>query len=56
MTLKKSLVLRNGVIDSINKYLLDNLIKPDFIREDEAFQELLQYLIINGEIQIVIRL
>jgi hypothetical protein len=52
--------LRNGIIDSINtcfskyksrtyKSLLDNLIKPDFIREDEAFQELLQYLIITGD-------
>jgi Holliday junction resolvase RusA-like endonuclease len=48
MTLK-SLVLRNRDIDYINKYILDNLIKPDFIREDEAFQELLQYLIINGD-------
>jgi hypothetical protein len=60
MTLKRSFVLRNGIIDSINtcfskyksstyKNLLDNLIKPDFIREDEAFQELLQYLIITGD-------
>jgi hypothetical protein len=48
MTLK-SLVLRNRDIDYISKYILDNLIKPDFIREDEAFQELLQYLIINGD-------
>ena len=29
--------------------LLDNLNKPDFIREDEAFQALLQYLIITGD-------
>ena len=60
MTLKRSFILRNGIIDSINtcffeyksnsyKSLLDNLIKPDFIREDEAFQELLQYLIITGD-------
>ena len=60
MTLKRSFCLRNGIIDSINtcfskyksstyKNLLDNLIKPDFIREDEAFQELLQYLIITGD-------
>ena len=28
--------------------MLDNLTKPDFIREDEEFQELLQYLIIEG--------
>jgi hypothetical protein len=60
MTLKRSFCLRNGIIDSINtcfsmyksstyKNFLDNLIKPDFIREDEAFQELLQYLIITGD-------
>ena len=59
LTLKKSFDLRNGIIDSINtcfsnfksstyNSLLDNLIKPEFIREDEAFQELLQYLIITG--------
>jgi hypothetical protein len=59
-SLKKSFVLRNGIIDSINtcfsnyksnayKYLLDNLIKPNIIRENEAFQELLQYLIIAGD-------
>jgi hypothetical protein len=28
--------------------MLDDLTKPDFIREDEEFQELLQYLIIEG--------
>ena len=28
--------------------MLDDLFKPDFIREDEEFQELLQYLIIEG--------
>ena len=27
--------------------MLDDLTKPDFIREDEEFQELLQYLIIT---------
>ena len=59
MTLKKSFGIRDGITDSINtcfsnyksksyKLLLDNLIKPEFIREDEAFQELLQYLIITG--------
>ena len=53
MTLKSSFNSRDGIIDSINtclsnfksstyNYLLD------FIREDEAFQELLQYLIITG--------
>ena len=60
MTLKRSFNLRNGIIDSINtcfskyksnsyKSLLDNLIKPDFIREDEVFQELL-HLIITGNL------
>jgi hypothetical protein len=60
MTLKKSFDMRNGITDSINtcfskfksnfyKSLLDNLVKPEFIREDEAFQELLQYLIITGD-------
>jgi hypothetical protein len=59
MTLKSSFNSRDGIIDSINtclsnfksstyNSLLDNLIKPDFIREDEAFQELLQFLIITG--------
>ena len=58
MSLK--MTLRNGIIDSINtcffkyksnsyKSLLDNLIEPDFIREDEAFQEILQHLIITGD-------
>ena len=32
----------------MNEKMLDNLTKPDFIREDEEFQELLQYLIIEG--------
>ena len=31
------------------KNILDNLIKSDFIRQDEEFQELLQYLIITNE-------
>ena len=59
MTLKNSFISRDGIIDSINtclsnfksstsNSLLDNLIKPEFIREDEAFQVLLQYLIITG--------
>jgi hypothetical protein len=59
MTLKNSFNSRDGIIDSINtclsnfksstyNSLLDNLIKPEFIRDDEAFQELLQYLIITG--------
>ena len=32
-------------VTHINPYF----IKPDFIREDEAFQELLQYSIITGD-------
>ena len=59
MTLKKSFGIKDGITDSINtcfsnyksktfKLLLDNIIKPEFIREDEAFQELLQYLIITS--------
>ena len=28
--------------------MLEDLTKPQFIREDEEFQELLQYLIIAG--------
>ena len=50
----------NGISDSIKlclnniksktyKIMLDNLTKPQFIREDEEFQELLQYLIITGD-------
>jgi hypothetical protein len=48
-----------GILDSINfcltkyksrkfKKMLDDLTKPQFIRDDEDFQELLQYLIIAG--------
>ena len=58
--LKESFNLRDGIADSINiclsnfkskifKNMLNNLIKPEFIREDEDFQELLQYLIITDE-------
>ena len=57
--LKKSFTQRDGIVDSINtcflnyksktyKFFLDNIIKPDFIRQDEEFQELLQYLIITN--------
>ena len=57
--LKKRPTIQDGILDSIysclNKYksntykkMLDDLTKPDFIREDEEFQELLQYLIIDG--------
>ena len=58
--LKKSFKQKDGIIDSINtcfnnfkintyKSILDNIIKPDFIRLDDEFQELLQYLIITNE-------
>ena len=57
--LKKQSTLPNGILDSINicltkyksrkfKKMLDDLTKPQFIRDDEDFQELLQYLIIAG--------
>jgi hypothetical protein len=57
--LKKRSSSQDGILDSIftclNKYksntfkkMLVDLTKPDFIREDEEFQELLQYLIIEG--------
>jgi hypothetical protein len=57
--MKKRVVRKAYNIDIIfyviNKYksntykkMLDDLTKPDFIREDEEFQELLQYLIIEG--------
>ena len=60
MSLKKSLEEKDGIVDSINtcfdyykrknyKNILDNLIKPGFIRQDEELQEFLQYLIIMGE-------
>ena len=49
----------DGITDSIRtcleniknkkyKIALDDLIKPEFIKEDEEFQELLQYLIITN--------
>ena len=58
--LKCSFSLSDGISHSINtclinyksksyKNILDNIIKPDFIRQDEEFQELLQYLIITDE-------
>ena len=56
--LKKKTANQDGILDSIysclNSYksnylkMLVDLTKPDFIREDEEFQELLQYLIIEG--------
>jgi len=57
--LKKKFVGRSGLADSINtclnhyksktyKLLLEGLTKTSFIREEEEFQELLQYLIIEG--------
>ena len=56
----KKLLKESFNLDSINiclsnfkrkifKNMLNNLIKPEFIREDEDFQELLQYLIITDE-------
>ena len=57
MEFVKKFQATDGITDSIRtclenykdkKYIeiLDNLIKPDFIREDEDFQKLLQYIII----------
>ena len=58
--MKQKFSEKNDVTDSINtrlkvyyksksfKFLLDGLTKPAFIREDEEFQELIQYLIIAG--------
>jgi hypothetical protein len=57
--LKKQSTIPDGILDSINicltkyksrkfKKMLDELTKPQFIRDDEDFQELLQYLIIAG--------
>ena len=57
---KRSFDSRDGIADSVNtclinykskkfKNILDYLIKPDFSRQDEEFQELLQYLIITDE-------
>ena len=39
----------NNIKSKTYKIMLDNLTKPQFIREDEEFQELLQYLIITGD-------
>ena len=57
--LKQYFLKHDGISDSINECLkyhksktmkqwLVNVTKPNFIREDEEFQELLQYLIIEG--------
>jgi len=57
--LKQYFLKHDGISDSINECLkyhksktikqwLVNITKPNFIREDEEFQELLQYLIIEG--------
>ena len=57
--LKHNFSKHDGISDSINECLkyyksktmkqwLVNVTKPNFIREDEEFQELLQYLIIEG--------
>ena len=56
--LKKSFEMEDGIADSINtclifyksktyKNILENLIKPEFIHQDDELQELLQYLIIT---------
>ena len=37
----------NNYKDKIYSGMLDDLIKPQFIREDEEFQSLLQYFIIT---------
>ena len=58
--MKKFFEQKDRIIDSINtcfnnfksktyKSILDNIIKPDFIRMGDEFQELLQYLIITNE-------
>jgi hypothetical protein len=57
-TIKKPNTVSDGIVDSIYiclsnfksknyKILLYNLTKPNFIRDDEEFQDLLQYLIIT---------
>ena len=57
--LKKQSTSPDGMLDSIKtclnnykskkyKKMLEELTKPQFIREDDDFQELLQYLIIAG--------
>ena len=62
--LKKSFDKRDGIVDSIKtclnnfkskkyKNILNNLLKPKFIQDDEEFQELLQYLIITDEFSIL---
>ena len=60
LLLKKNFDIKSGITDSVDtclanfksntfKNILNNLIKPDFIRQDEEFQELLQYIIITNE-------
>lgn len=62
--LKKSFDKRDGIVDSIKtclnnfkskkyKNILNNLLKPKFIQDDEEFQKLLQYLIITDEFSIL---
>ena len=57
--MKKSFIINDGTTDSINtclinfkskkyKNMLDNLIRPQFITEDNEFQEIIQYLICPG--------
>ena len=59
-SMKKSFLIIDGLSDSINtclknhknkkfKIILDNLIKPKFISDEEEFQELLQYFFIMND-------
>ena len=59
-SMKKSFIINDGITDSINtclinfkskkyKNMLDNLIRPQFITEDNEFQEIIQYLIITDD-------
>ena len=58
-SLKNEFKQKDGLSDSIKtcllnyqdksyRFMLDDLTKPDFIKEDEEFQILIQYLIISG--------
>ena len=59
LDLKNLFLQKNGLLDSIKiclnfykiklyKTMLDNLTKPEFLKDYEEFQELLQYLIITS--------
>ena len=60
ITLKKAFNSQSGLTDSINTCLINHkskismdmlhdLIKPKFIKEDEEFQELIQYFLITNQ-------